>query len=72
MPGPGSLFLYLRATGETKKPTQANLIYVGYRLTPAGVPSPCGGLSGGSDEVDIFSHFVDILTVGNLDVDIVT
>jgi hypothetical protein len=23
----------------------------------------------GSDEVDIFSHFVDILTVGNLDVD---
>jgi hypothetical protein len=27
------------------------------------------GLSGGSDEVSIFRHFVDILTVGDLDVD---
>jgi hypothetical protein len=30
------------------------------------------GCQEGQDEVDIFSHFVDILTVGNLDVDIGT
>jgi hypothetical protein len=35
-----------------------------YYLTPA------GGYQSGSGVVDIFSPFVDILTVGNLDVDI--
>jgi hypothetical protein len=34
--------------------------------------TPAGSCQEGSDKVDIFSHFVDILTVGNLDVDIRT
>jgi hypothetical protein len=41
-------------------------MYVGYHQTPAGAPSPCGKLSGW------ISQFVDILTVGNFDVDIET
>jgi hypothetical protein len=43
--------------------TETNLIHVGYHLAPA------RGCHARSDEVDIFNHFVDILTVGNLDVD---
>jgi hypothetical protein len=36
-------------------------------------PNPCGGCcQEGSDELDIFSNFVNILTVGNLDVYIET
>jgi hypothetical protein len=38
----------------------------GYHLTPA------GGRQAGSDQVDIFSHLFDILSAGNLDVDIGT
>jgi hypothetical protein len=34
--------------------------------------TPAVGCQKWSNEVDIFSHFVDILTVGNLDVDNVT
>jgi hypothetical protein len=34
--------------------------------------APAGSCQAGSDEVDIFSPFVDILAVGNLDVDIGT
>jgi hypothetical protein len=36
--------------------------------------NPCGGhlRPEGSDEADIFCHFVDILTVGNLDLEVGT
>jgi hypothetical protein len=54
--------------GETKiytliNLTSPNLIYVGNQ--------PSGGCRhAGSDKVDIFSHFVEIVTIGNLDVNI--
>jgi hypothetical protein len=35
-------------------------------LTPAGAPYPVGGCQEGSNEVNSFSHFVDILIVSNL------
>jgi hypothetical protein len=37
-----------------------------------GTPNPAGGCQEGSDEVDIFGHFVGIFTVGNLHVGIGT
>jgi hypothetical protein len=43
----------------------------GSRLAP-GAPNPYGGCQEGSYEVDIFCHFVDIFTVGNLSADIGT
>jgi hypothetical protein len=48
--------------------TLPNLIPVGYHISP-GVTYP---LRGQMKKNDVFSNFVDILTVGNLDVDIGT
>jgi hypothetical protein len=47
--------------------------YVGYYLTLAGAPNPCGAVKTSPIKyVHSFCHFVNILVVGDLDVDIVT